>query len=109
MTLYYKMRQTLQNATAILLQNATEVYHKMRQVFYYKMRQFYYKMRQLSQIAAILLQNATVIAKCDVYYKMRSINAFRVKPSRLKKVDLLTQVLINDIIQVCILVIMTKT
>ena len=28
-----------QNATAILLQNATEVY--------YKMRQFYYKMRQL--------------------------------------------------------------
>ena len=32
---YYKMRQVLlQNATAILLQNATEVYYKMRQFFY---------------------------------------------------------------------------
>ena len=39
-----------QNATAILLQNATDVY--------YKMRQFYYKMRQL-------LQNATFITNCD--------------------------------------------
>ena len=54
----------LQNATAILLQNATEVYYKMRQVFYYKMR-------QLLQNATILLQNATVITKCDVYYKLR--------------------------------------
>ena len=45
MTVYYKMRQMLlQNATAILLQNMTEVC--------YKMRQFYCKMRQL-------LQNAT--------------------------------------------------
>ena len=59
------MRQILlQNASAILLQNATEVYYKMRQVFYYKMR-------QLLQIATILLQNATVITKCDVYYKLR--------------------------------------
>ena len=56
MTVYYKMRQMLlQNATAILLQNATEVY---------------YKMRQLSQNATILLQNATVITKCDIYYKL---------------------------------------
>ena len=60
MTLYYKMRQIFQNTTAILLQNATEVY-KIRQVFYCKMRQFYYKMRQLLQIAAVLLQNATFI------------------------------------------------
>ena len=30
-----------------LLQNATEVYNKMRLFFYYKMRQFYYKMRKL--------------------------------------------------------------
>ena len=46
MTLYYKTRQILlQNATAILLQNTTEVYYKMRQVF--------------------LLQNATFITKCD--------------------------------------------
>ena len=65
------MRQILQNATAILLQNATEVYNKMRQVFYYKMRQLYYKMRQLLQIATILSQNATTITKCDVYYKLR--------------------------------------
>ena len=64
MTVYYKMRQMLlQNATAILLQNATEVYYKMRQVFYYKMR-------QLLQNATILLQNATVITKCDIYYKL---------------------------------------
>ena len=45
---YYKI------ATAILLQNATKVYYKMRQVFYYKKRQFakcnsYYKMRRLLQ------------------------------------------------------------
>ena len=55
----------LQNVTANLLQNATEVYYKMRQAFYYKMPQFYYKMRQLLQIATILLQNTTVITKCD--------------------------------------------
>ena len=54
-----------------MLQNATEVYYKMRQNFYYKMRQLYYKMRQVLQIAAILLQNATVITKCDVYYQLR--------------------------------------
>ena len=52
MTLYYKMRQMLlQNVTAFLLQNVTEVYYKMRQVFSYKIRQ--------------LLQNATFITNCD--------------------------------------------
>ena len=51
--------------TAILLQNVTEVYYKMRQDFYFKMRQFYYKMWQLLQIATILLQNAIVITNCD--------------------------------------------
>ena len=52
------MRQILlKNARAILLQNATEVYYKMRQ-FFYKMRRFYNKMRQL-------LQNATFIINCD--------------------------------------------
>ena len=72
MTVYYKMRQILlQNATAILLQNATEVYYKICQVFFYKMRQFYYKIRQLLQIAMTVLQNATVITKCDVYYKLQ--------------------------------------
>ena len=64
MTLYYKMRQ-------ILLHNATEAYYKMRQVFYYKIRQYYYKMRQLLENATILLQNETVITKCDVYHKLR--------------------------------------
>ena len=39
--------------------------------FCYKMRQFFYKIRQLLQISTILLQNATAITKCDVYYKLR--------------------------------------
>ena len=56
MASYYKMRQILlQNTTATLLQNAIKVY---------------YKMGQLLQIATILLQNATVITKCDIYYKL---------------------------------------
>ena len=42
-----------------LLQNATEVYYKIRQVFYYKMR-------QLLENETNLLQKATVITKCDV-------------------------------------------
>ena len=77
MTVYYKMREILlQNATAILLQNATKIYYKMRQVFHYKMRQFYYKMWQLLPIATILLQNATVITKRDVHYKLRQHNSY---------------------------------
>ena len=59
----------LQNAKAILLPNATEIYYKIRQVFY-KMRQFYHKMQQLLQFVTILLQNVTVITKCDVYRKL---------------------------------------
>ena len=47
----------------------------MQQLFYYKMRQgFYYKMRQLLQNMTILLQNATVITKCNVFYKLRQYN-----------------------------------
>ena len=65
MTLYYKMRQKLlQNATAILLQNVTEVYYKIR--------------RFLLQNATVLLQKTQVITncdgfitKCDSYYKSR--------------------------------------
>ena len=61
MTLYYRMRQIWsQNVIAILLQNVTKVYNKMRQTFYYKMTHFYYKMQQLLQNATILLQNAIV-------------------------------------------------
>ena len=60
MTVYYKMRQILlQNATATLPQNATDVYYKIRQVL---------------QIATILLQNVTVITKYGVYYKLRQCN-----------------------------------
>ena len=62
------MRQILlQDATAILLQNATKVYYKMRQVFITKCDSFF-------------LQNATVITnyddfitKCDSFYKMRRL------------------------------------
>ena len=53
-------------------------YHKMRQLFYYIMRYkfiirhfLYYKMRQLLQNDSILLQNVTVVKKCDVYHKIR--------------------------------------
>ena len=56
----------LQNTTATLLKNVTEVHYKIRQVCYYKMR--------------VLLQNATatgnddnVITKPDIYYKMRRL------------------------------------
>ena len=59
-TLYYKMRHILlQNETGSLLQNVTTVHYKMDQLLCYKMR-------QLLQNVSILLQNATVITKCDV-------------------------------------------
>ena len=48
----------LQNVTAILLQNVTEVYYKICQVFYYKMWQFNYKMWQL-------LQNVMFATNCN--------------------------------------------
>ena len=57
-----------------LLQNATEVYYKMRQVFYYKMWQFYCKMRQL-------LQNATFIRQYMEYPDTRAITKLWVKKS----------------------------
>ena len=60
----------LQHKNAILLQNATKLYYKMRQVFYCKMS-LLYKMWQLFQNMTILLQNATILIKCNVYYKMR--------------------------------------
>ena len=83
MRLHYKLRQILlQNATVILLENATKGYCKMPQVFYYKMRQFYYKMRQLLQNATIFLQNATVITKCDIYSKLRQYNKRKVRSDK---------------------------
>lgn len=55
----------LQNATAILFQNATKVYYKMLEIFCYKMWQFYYKLRHL------LRKCHNFLTKCDSYYKMR--------------------------------------
>ena len=44
----------------------------MRQKFITKcVRFFIKKMRQLLEIATMLLQNATAVTKCDVYYKLR--------------------------------------
>ena len=58
------MRQLLlQNATVILLQSATEVFCKMCQV-----------LGHLLQIVTILLQNATVITKCNVNYKLQELH-----------------------------------
>ena len=60
MTAYYKTRQILlQNDGAILLQNVSG--------FYYKIRRFYYKKQQLLKIATIF------ITKSDSYYKMRPL------------------------------------
>ena len=68
-TVLYLIRydSLLQNATISLSQNATKIYYKMRQVFYY--------MRQLLQIGKTLLQNATIITKCNVYYKLRQYSS----------------------------------
>ena len=55
-------------------------YYKMRQIFYYKMQQVCYKMRQLLEIAMILLQNTTVITKCDVYDKLRQYTVGHMDP-----------------------------
>ena len=54
----------LQNATAILLQNVTKVY---------------YKIRQLLQTATISLQNVAVIRKCDAYYKLQQYTVELIK------------------------------
>ena len=51
------------------------------------MREFYHKMRQLLQIATILLQNVTVITKCDVYYKFDSTK-HNGKAKKIKNVQL---------------------
>ena len=59
--------------TAVLLQNTTEMYHKMREVFYFKMRQIFYKMRQLLQNATISSQNAMFITKAVHYSSVQFI------------------------------------
>ena len=57
-----------------LFQNATDIITKCHSYlitkcvrFFITKCEFYYKMRQLLQIATVLLQNPTVMTKCDVY------------------------------------------
>ena len=57
MTVYYKMRQILlENATAILLQNATSLLQNASGF--------------LLKNATVSIQNVTVITNCDVYCKL---------------------------------------
>ena len=59
LTFYYKKPQTLlQNASTILLQNATKVYYKMRQIF-------------ITKCDSFITKYNSFIRKCDSYYKMR--------------------------------------
>ena len=51
----------------MLLQNATNIITKCDSYFITKCD------RSLLENATVLLQNATVIAKCDVYYKLRQL------------------------------------
>ena len=61
MTLYYKIRQILlQNATAILLQNATDIHYKCVRFFIPKCDSFITKCDDF-------------ITKCDSYRKMRRL------------------------------------
>ena len=82
-------KMLLQNPTAILLQNATQVITKYVRVFitkcdsfitkcnsYYKMRQFYYKLRRLLQFATVqiprilktnLSLEKSVLRKASIY------------------------------------------
>ena len=57
MTLYYKMWQILQSATTILLQNSTNVSHKMPEVFYFITKcNSYYKMLQYTILSGQMIQ-----------------------------------------------------
>ena len=53
----------LQNATAMLLQNVTKIYYKIRKVFDYKMQQFYYKLKQLLQNASCIMKSVGTFVK----------------------------------------------
>ena len=70
MTVYHKIRKILlQNAITVLLQNATEVYCKMRRDSiitkcgsYYKLRRFHYKMRRLLQMRQYNVSNKLIMS-----------------------------------------------
>ena len=75
---YYKMRHTsLQNAIAVLLQNATKVHYNMRQVYCYNMRQLYYKMS---------LQNALLhlVTRSPCYFAVLVSWAYNLRSSTKK-------------------------
>ena len=65
-----------QCGSCFIIKCDTSLLYKMRSVFYYKtcqvfitkciLRQFCYKIIQFLQIVTIVLQNATIITKCDV-------------------------------------------
>ena len=58
------------------LQNATDIITKCDSYFVTKCDRSLLQNAQgfLLQSATVLIQNATVITKCDVYYKMRQYN-----------------------------------
>ena len=67
MTVYHKMWQILlQNATAILLQNMTEVYYKLR-------RFFLWNVTVLLQNTIVITNRNDFITKCNSYYKMQHL------------------------------------
>ena len=59
----------------ILLQNVTAILLQMQQKFITKCVRFFVTKCDISQIATISLENATVITKSDVYYKLRQSSA----------------------------------
>ena len=61
-----------------------------------KKLEYYYRMQRLLQNATILLQNATVITKCDVYYKLRQYIVEKDHSMKDKKrIEILLKVIMN--------------
>ena len=83
------MRQILQNATTILLQNAIKLYHKTCQVIYYKMRQLHDKLQQLLQNASFITKCINAVAKGEVgSAKMPLIYYYRKENESLQSIGL---------------------
>ena len=81
MTVLQNVTDSIQNATTVLLQNATQVYYKMRQFF-------------VTNVTVLLL-NATVITKCDVYYKIATVHTLALITSTLNTYTLIDTLHIN--------------
>ena len=67
-----------------LLQNATDVIAKCDNYFITKRDRILLQNASgfLLQNATVLLQNATVIAKCDIYFKLRQYNKRKVRSDK---------------------------